>query len=53
MKSTQGIPIYLKILDAARLQRSDKIFKATREPEGKKYCITVYLKKHQEPCVNM
>jgi hypothetical protein len=52
-KSTQGIPIYLKIPDVAQIQRTKKIFKATHQPEGKKDCIIVYLKKNQESCLNV
>jgi hypothetical protein len=36
MKSTQGIPIYLKILKAKRGRRSKKIFPGLHPPEDKK-----------------
>jgi hypothetical protein len=36
MKSTQGIPIYLKILKATRRRRSKKIFPGLHQPEDKK-----------------
>jgi hypothetical protein len=36
MKSTQGIPIYLKILKATRRQRSGKIFNGLHQPEDNK-----------------
>jgi hypothetical protein len=36
MKSTQGIPIYFKILKATRKQRSKKIFNGPHQPEDKK-----------------
>jgi hypothetical protein len=36
MKSTQGIPIYLKILKATRRWRSRKIFNGLHQPEDKK-----------------
>jgi hypothetical protein len=36
MKSTQGIPIYLKILKATRRRRSKKIFLGLHQPEDKK-----------------
>jgi hypothetical protein len=35
MKSTQGIPIYLKILKATRIWRSRKIFTGLHQPEDK------------------
>jgi hypothetical protein len=46
-------PIYPKILGVARRQRIKKVFKATHQPEEKKDCITVCLKKHEESCVNV
>jgi hypothetical protein len=36
MKSTQGIPIYLKILKATRRWRSRKIYSSFHQPEDKK-----------------
>jgi hypothetical protein len=36
MKSTQGIPIYLKILQATKIWRSKKIFNGLHQPEDKK-----------------
>jgi hypothetical protein len=36
MKSTQGIPIYLKILKATRRWRSKKIFHGLHQSEDKK-----------------
>jgi hypothetical protein len=36
MKSTQGIPIYLKILQATKSWRSKKIFSGLHQPEEKK-----------------
>jgi hypothetical protein len=36
MKSTQGIPIYFKILKATRRRRSKKIFNGLHQPEDKK-----------------
>jgi hypothetical protein len=36
MKSTQGIPIYLRILKATRSWRSKKIFTGLHQPEDKK-----------------
>jgi hypothetical protein len=36
MKSTQGIPIYLKIVKATRRWRSKKIFNGLHQPEHKK-----------------
>jgi hypothetical protein len=36
MKSTQGIPIYLKILKATRRWRSKEIFNGLHQPEDKK-----------------
>jgi hypothetical protein len=36
MKSTQGIPIYVKILIATRRWRSKKIFDGLHEPEDTK-----------------
>jgi hypothetical protein len=36
MKSTQGIPIYLKILKATRRWRSRKIFTGLHQPKDKK-----------------
>jgi hypothetical protein len=36
MKSTQGIPIYVKILMATRRWRSKKIFIGLHQPEEKK-----------------
>jgi hypothetical protein len=36
MKSTQGIPIYLKILKATRRQRSKKIFNGLHQSKDKK-----------------
>jgi hypothetical protein len=36
MKSTQGIPIYFKILKATRRWRNRKIFNGLCQPEDKK-----------------
>jgi hypothetical protein len=36
MKSIQGIPIYLKILQATKRWRSKKIFNGLHQPEDKK-----------------
>jgi hypothetical protein len=36
MKSTQGIPIHLKILQATKRWRSRKIFTGLHQPEDKK-----------------
>jgi hypothetical protein len=36
MKSTQGIPIYVKILIATRRWRSKEIFNSLQQPEDKK-----------------
>jgi hypothetical protein len=36
MKSTQGIPTYLKIIKATRRWRSRKIFTGLHQPEDKK-----------------
>jgi hypothetical protein len=36
MNSTQGIPIYLKILKATRRRQSKKIFPGLHQPEDKK-----------------
>jgi hypothetical protein len=36
MQSTQGIPIYLKILKATRRWRSKEIFNGLHQPEDKK-----------------
>jgi hypothetical protein len=36
MTSTQGIPIYLKIVKATRRWRSKKIFNGHHQPEDKK-----------------
>jgi hypothetical protein len=36
MKSTQGIPIYVKILIATRRWRSKEIFNSLPQPEDKK-----------------
>jgi hypothetical protein len=36
MKSTQGIPIYLRILKATRRWRSKKVFNSPHQPEVKK-----------------
>jgi hypothetical protein len=36
MRSTQGIPIYLRILKATRRWRSKKIFTGLHLPEDKK-----------------
>jgi hypothetical protein len=36
MKSTQGIPIYLKIIEAAQIRATQKIFDNTHPPEDKK-----------------
>jgi hypothetical protein len=36
MKSTQGIPIYLKILQATKRWRSKKIFNGLYPPKDKK-----------------
>jgi hypothetical protein len=36
MKSTQGIPIYLRIPKATRRWRSKKIFTGLHQPEDKK-----------------
>jgi hypothetical protein len=35
-KSTQGVPIYVKILMATRRWRSKKIFNSLHQPEDKK-----------------
>jgi hypothetical protein len=36
MKSTQGIPIYLKILKATRRQRNKEVFNKSHQLEDKK-----------------
>jgi hypothetical protein len=36
MKSTQGIPIYLKLLKAIRRWRSKEIFNGLHQPEDQK-----------------
>jgi hypothetical protein len=46
MKSTQGIPIYCKILDATRRRRSKKIFNGLHQPEDEKEQILNYWKTH-------
>jgi hypothetical protein len=42
MKSTQGIPVYLKILKDTRRWRSKKIFNGLHQPEDKKEQIIDY-----------
>jgi hypothetical protein len=42
MKSTQGIPVYLKILNDTRRWRSKKIFNGLHQPEDKKEQIIDY-----------
>jgi hypothetical protein len=42
MKSTQGIPIYLKILKATRRRRSKKTFHGFHQTEDKKEQILNY-----------
>jgi hypothetical protein len=44
MKSTQGIPIYLKIVKATRIWGSKKIFNGLYQPEDKKEQIIDYWK---------
>jgi hypothetical protein len=46
MKSTPGIPIYLKILKATRRWGSKKIFNGLHQPEDKKKWILDYWKTH-------
>jgi hypothetical protein len=50
MKSTQGIPIYVKILMSTRRWRSKKIFNSLYQPEDKKEKITDYWKTHRWWC---
>jgi hypothetical protein len=47
MKSTQGIPIYLKIVKATRRWGSKKIFNGLHQPDGKKEQIVDYWKAHR------
>jgi hypothetical protein len=42
MKSTQGIPIYLKILPATKTWRSKKIFNGLHQPGDQKERIINY-----------
>jgi hypothetical protein len=42
MKSTQGIPIYLKTIKATRRWRSKKIFNGLHQPEDKNEQIINY-----------
>jgi hypothetical protein len=51
MKSTQGTPIYLKILKAKIRRRSKKIFPGLHQPEDKKEKIIDYWKTHHWWCV--
>jgi hypothetical protein len=44
MKSTQGIPIYLKIIKATRIWGSKKIFNGLHQPEDEKEQIIDYWK---------
>jgi hypothetical protein len=44
MKSTQGIPIYLKILQDTKRWRSKKIFNGLHQPGDKKEQIITYWK---------
>jgi hypothetical protein len=50
MKSTQGIPIYVKILMATRRWRSKKIFNGLHQPEDKKEQIIDYWKTQRWWC---
>jgi hypothetical protein len=50
MKSTQGIPIYLKFLKATRRWRSKKIFNGLHQPEDKKEQILNYWRTHPGWC---
>jgi hypothetical protein len=50
MKSTQGIPIYLKILKATSRWRSKKIFNDFHQPEDQKEQIINYWKPHHWWC---
>jgi hypothetical protein len=50
MKSTQGIPIYVKILRATRRWRSKKILNSLYQPEDKKRWIIDYWKTHPWWC---
>jgi hypothetical protein len=50
VKSTQGIPIYLKILKATSRRRSKKIFNGLHQPEDKKEQILNYWKTHHWWC---
>jgi hypothetical protein len=42
-KSTQDIPIYLKILEVTQMQKTKKIFKTTHQSEEKKKYISCLL----------
>jgi hypothetical protein len=50
MKSTQGIPMYLKILKATRRWGSKKIFNGLHQPEDKKEQIIDYWKTERWWC---
>jgi hypothetical protein len=50
MKSTQGIPIYLKILKATRRWRTKKIFLGLHQPKVKEKKIIDYWKTHRWRC---
>jgi hypothetical protein len=50
MKSTQGIPIYLKVVKATRRWGSKKIFNGLHQPEDKKEQIIDYWKTQRWWC---
>jgi hypothetical protein len=50
MKSTQGIPIYLKIVKDPRRWGSKKIFNGLHQPEDKKEQIIGYWKTQRWWC---
>jgi hypothetical protein len=50
MKSTQGFPIYFKILKSTRRRRSKKIFNGLHQPEDKKEQFIDYWKTHRWWC---
>jgi hypothetical protein len=50
MMSTQGIPIYLKIVKATRRWGSKKIFNGLHQPEDKKEQIVDYWKTQRWWC---
>jgi hypothetical protein len=50
MKSTQGIPIYLKILQDTKRRGSKKTFNGLHQPEDKKEPIIGYWKTRRSWC---